>query len=91
MNKEIIMREIELIIQKSKYINFIEKITDYVLSNFELKRKKLKVKIKHYSASWLNDGFCIMYDKMINPIKITNTKQEAIDFCKEHGLEIVDE
>jgi hypothetical protein len=54
-----------------------DKMIDSILEHFELKRKKLKVNIDYTGA-----------DYRINLEYIFKTKQEAIDFCNEHGLEV---
>ena len=66
-----------------------------ILKKFELKRKKLPVKIMcikgnpspeydNYSAVWDDKELGIF-----STIRY-ETKQQAIDFCTEHGFEIVE-
>ena len=73
-------------------INF-DNMMERILKKYELKRKKLKVRIEYNELykQWLtfSVGNPLQYEKE-SAIMQFFTKQEAVDFCTEYGLEIVE-
>ena len=66
------------------------KVAEYVLSKFELKRKKLKVNIGSASEPGEDTFYGINFSVPIHMF-IFETKEEAEQFALEYGFEIVED